>query len=67
MHLQPLTHKQYVSLHQRTKAQDAKADSLEIPYRSRWISPFGNLKGMTDKEMFIIGRDGSILFRGKRK
>lgn len=66
MHIKQVSAAEMRRLETVTIAQDRRADQLLVEPGERMLSKFGNLKCFTDKEMFIIGRDGSIMFQGRR-
>ena len=60
-----MTHNEFVRIHQVTVAQIARADRLGAEMRK--LSAFGNLQVIAKKMIYLIGRDGKIMFQGKRR
>jgi hypothetical protein len=67
MRSKPLTHHQMLNIKRMTFAQRERADRIGIPPEMRKLSVFGNLHGITDKLLYIIGRDGKVMFEGRRR
>ena len=58
-----MTHSKWKQLHLVTAAQTHKADNLAAEMRE--LSQFGNLRVFNDTHMFIIARNGNIIFQGR--